>query len=88
MSKSTNTKQQTAVDYLEDILFTLWENGDIALHGNAEMKKILEQARQMERDQIRVAYTVGLYDSSMKREERFDNGLDYYNQTYGKDTKK
>ena len=68
-------KQQTAVQWIErQIDFDMsW----------TEIMGLIRQAKQMEREQIRCAYHVGLYDSSMQQEKRFDNGLDYYTQTYG-----
>ena len=80
-------KQQTAVEWLEERFekFLSYYEG----HHKSEPYSIhqlsndFEQAKQMEREQIRCAYHVGLYDSSMQQEKRFDNGLDYYTKIYG-----
>lgn len=65
-------KQQTAVDWLWDILTTsFWEYKTFE-----EQKEIIEKARQMEKDQIIDAYKADLYPCSDEDAEQ------YYNETY------
>ncbi len=63
----TNNKQQTAVEWLEQEM----------LKPNLSMKEILEQAKEMEKQQIRKAYCDGEHYKDTKL------STDYYNETYG-----
>ena len=63
----TNNKQQTVVEWLEQEM----------LKPNLSMKEILEQAKEMEKEQIRKAYCDGEYYKDTKLT------TDYYNETYG-----
>jgi len=63
---------QTAVEWLQNKLPSLFEHDD-----NDFYKKLFEQAKEMEKEQIIKAYTNG-------SPEFFDMAEEYYNETYGK----
>jgi hypothetical protein len=68
--KENNTgkpRQQTAVEWLKQEM----------LKPNLSMKEILEQAKEMEKEQIRKAYCDGEHYKDTKL------STDYYNETYG-----
>jgi hypothetical protein len=65
--------QQTAVDWL---FIQLYEKFEMKGDGN-EMDKILEQAKQMEREQMEKAYIQPLFSDCQTFEQ-------YYTKTYGK----
>ena len=44
--------------------------------------EILQQAKQMEKDQIKVSYETGWVNGDLKKAPRF--GEDYYNDKYNK----
>ena len=75
-------KKQTAVDYLVEQLFKIRNNTTEIKEMNC--KSIIEQAKQMEKEQIEDAYCkAGLdiaHNDSIK-----ESGLsqEYYNETYG-----
>jgi hypothetical protein len=62
-----DNKQQTAIEWLEQEM----------LKPNLSMKEILEQAKEMEKQQIRKAYCDGEHYKDTKL------STDYYNETYG-----
>ena len=66
---------QTAVEWLaEQIKFTNKEM-------YAELQEVIEQAKQMEKEQITESHLQGLYsDIKMKGEKQAEQ---YYNETYG-----
>ena len=68
----TTNKQQTIVEWIEQEM----------LKPNLSMKEILEQAKEMERDQINDAYFQGFNDNDCNPHEDTFN-LYYYEQTYG-----
>ena len=69
----TNNKQQTAVDWLsEKVLHREWE-----LLTQEKKRKILEQAKEMEKEQIQDAYKADTYPIGDDEAEQ------YYNETYG-----
>jgi hypothetical protein len=67
----TNNKQQTAVDWLYE---TLWKQTDFSLPSN-----ILEQAKEIEKEQIEEAYWEGGQEMPMTGRQC----TQYYNETYG-----
>jgi hypothetical protein len=76
----TNNKQQTAVEWLEQEM----------LKPNLSMKEILEQAKEMEKEQIKNAHERGqsdekdYWDIGDKVGVRFMvKSEQYYNQAYG-----
>jgi hypothetical protein len=69
--------QQTAVDWL---FIQLYEKFEMKGDGN-EMDKILEQAKQMEREQIMNAFDIRKIDIAFDKKTTSDH---YYNETYGK----
>lgn len=72
------SKQLTAVEFLFIQLYEKFEmKGDGRL-----MDEILEQAKHMEYGQIVEAYNVGTWNKN----EKYKNGKEYYNKTYGKET--
>jgi hypothetical protein len=61
--------KQTAVEWLESEM----------LKPNLSMKDILEQAKEMEKQQIQDAYRI-----NPNNEIWSNSGIDYYNETYNK----
>jgi hypothetical protein len=72
----SNNKQQTTVDWIEQEM----------LKGNLSLKEILEQAKEMEKQQIIKAYQQGVTDEYGDALEFGDvtDGEVYYNEIYGK----
>ena len=68
----TNNKQQTAVEWLIDIHFGGIENV------TPDFKKHIEQAKEMEKQQIIDAYHIN------PMQTKWENiGFNYFNETYG-----
>jgi len=63
----SNNKQQTTVDWIEQEM----------LKGNLSLKEILEQAKEMEKEQIEKTYDDGIMKG------RQEDGQQYYTETYG-----
>jgi len=78
--------KQTAIEwYIEKLLDLDYEYGKglITLAVWSERKKsLIEQAKEMEWDQINNAYMQGFEDNDCNPHEDTFN-LDYYNETYG-----
>jgi hypothetical protein len=70
-------KQQTAVEWLFDQIPLEW-----TIKGSA--KKIFEQAKQMEKEQIFHAFGVGCHVESTRLIGYHGMAEQYYNETYGK----
>ena len=68
--------KQTAINWLIDQIRS--EQNQKALSGK-EWMEVIEQARQMEKEQIIDAYTIGSYDMA----EKEFRPEEYYNETYG-----
>jgi len=68
-------KKQTAVEWL-------LENVHIIPKFELSVQDILEQAKQMEKEQIAEAYETGWANGDLKKAPRF--GSDYYEQTFNK----
>ena len=70
-----NQKKQTALEWLEQEM----------LKPYLSMKEILEQAKEMEKEQIMDAHINGQseFDNGAYRQEVIDNAEQYYNETYG-----
>jgi hypothetical protein len=76
-----NNKNMTAVEWLVTQLEG--EESLVArIVGFKEYNQIIEQAKQMEKEQIRSAYVSG-FDDGEYLKTYLD--LEYYNETYGKD---
>jgi len=73
-------KKQTAVDYLVEQLFKIRNNTTEVKEMNS--KSIIEQAKQMEKEQIETAYQAGDGDA-YNLEETKNWAEQYYNETYG-----
>ena len=77
--------QQTATEWLEnelaDKLKLIVLNNDFRM-----MEKLFEQAKQMEKEQLVKAWDDGDYAYFYSKEtgRDFDNGEEYYNETYNK----
>jgi hypothetical protein len=71
--------KQTAVECLEDKI----NNYDFN-HGMAQIRKYIEQAKQMEKEQIKNAYVEGCGDWFLHEATDKNRAEDYYNETYGK----
>jgi hypothetical protein len=72
----TNNKQQTAVEWLIDKHFGGIENC------TPDFRNHIKQAKEMEKEKIVKAYNQDLY-GRLSGYRNFDDGEDYYNQTYG-----
>ena len=72
--------KQTAVQWLKDKLFELEIKIDYTAH--QETFFLFEQAKQMEREQIKDAYKNGILTEFLKISELKDSEK-YYNETYG-----
>ena len=82
----TNNKQQTAVEWLAKSyvdLLTKLNNEEISLKEfEIQYIELLEQAKEMEKDQINDAYFQGFEDNVWDSlDDNFN--LEYYNETYG-----
>jgi hypothetical protein len=71
----TNNKQQTAVEWLEKICND---------RGYYLMSEYFEQAKEMEKEQIKNAYNDGHTDG-ITCKPGLTSGTMYYNETYGED---
>lgn len=69
--------KQTALEYIKDNLF--WP-----IDFN-QLKRVLERAKEIEKEQIREAYYKGVRDEMQNLGSDFE---DYYNETYANDTTK
>lgn len=69
------TKQTAAVDWLESEFIKLEQT--IGVHGI--MYELIEQAKEIEREQIADAFYSGYEDRDL-----FQHGHDYYDKMYGK----
>jgi hypothetical protein len=86
----TNNKQQTAVEwYIEKLLDLDYEyaKGLITLAVWSERKKsLIEQAKEMEKQQIIEAFDFGDYCVDLPEggwKQKYDSPEQYYEQTYG-----
>jgi hypothetical protein len=72
-------KQQTAVEWLEQE-YKKWYR-----KGNPIILKLIKQAKQMEKEQIKKAYNYGWDDRhhDVKKSWLEDADENYYNETYG-----
>jgi hypothetical protein len=71
----TNNKQQTAV---EQFAIALYENGFLTGNGD-EIQELLEQAKEMEKEQIKDAYWDGGQDVPL----HINTCEEWYKKTYG-----
>ena len=77
--------QQTAVEWLIEQMIK-----EISKHISIEItprgSELIEQAKQMEKEQISKAWDDGDYAYFYSKEtgREFENGEQYYNETYGK----
>jgi HEPN domain-containing protein len=79
---------KTAVEWLFNQLLINNIALDKGTKAHCEMEqKILEQAKEMEKEQIQDAFTDGDYNYfySKKTGEDFENGIEYYNEKFKKD---
>ena len=76
-------KQQTAVEWLVRKLSTELI-GEIPLHRWDEIRNVIQQAKQMEKEQIGKAWDDGDYAYFYSKEtgRDFDNGEEYYNEKF------
>lgn len=73
-----NNKQQTAVEWLVEQLNSKYGGNDFLITHINE----IEKAKEMEKEQIQDAYNEDLY-GGLSGYRKFDDGEDYYNETYG-----
>lgn len=72
--------KQTAVEWLIDKLPSLF------VDDSGHYKKLFEQARQREKEQIITAYRVGKVEATLTA-EKLTTGNQYYNETYKENDK-
>lgn len=77
--------QQTAVEWLVRKLSTELI-GEIPLHRWDEIREAVQQAKQMEKEQIFHAFGVGCQVESTRLIGYHGMADQYYNETYGKDS--
>ena len=70
-------KQQTAVEWIQQQIRTK------GITHNLSIGEILDQAKEMEKEQIIEAYQQGITDEHGDTITFATEGEDYYNQTYG-----
>ena len=79
-----NNKQQTAVEWLAKSyvdLLTKLNNDEISLKEfEIQYIKLLEQAKEMEKERLKQTYLKGWHRDIGNRDEDFEQ---YYEQTYG-----
>ena len=73
--------KQTAVEWLVDQIKS--DQNQKALSAR-EWMQVIEQAKQMEKEQLAQAWDDGNYNYFYNKEsgEDFENGMDYYNELY------
>ena len=83
--------QQTAVEWLAERVVIPSENGKYHIEvpygdGKIDVTSIIKQAKQMEKEQLVKAWDDGDYAYFYSKEtgRDFDNGEQYYNETYKK----
>ena len=76
-------EQQTAVEWLVRKLSTELI-GEIQLHRWDEIRNVIQQAKQIEKEQISKAWDEGDYAYFYSKEtgRDFDNGEEYYNEKF------
>ena len=76
-------EQQTAVEWLVRKLSTELI-GEIQLHRWDEIRNVIQQAKQIEKEQISKAWDDGDYAYFYSKEtgRDFDNGEEYYNEKF------
>lgn len=67
-------KKQTAVEWLEEQLYSAKE---------LDLAGVIEQAKQMEKEQMIDAFGVGCHHESKRLVGYQDDAEQYYNETYG-----
>jgi hypothetical protein len=70
--------QQTAVEWLENEFGEVYNKNGIVLF--SQVFDIIEQAKQIEKEQIKEAYNMGTWN----KDEKYKNSKEYYNKTYNK----
>ena len=79
--------QQTAVEWLVRKL-SMELIGEIPLHRWDEIREAVQQAKQMEKEQIKecwnVAHQSGRFEGKGIAEENWQTFKQYYNETFGK----
>ena len=78
----TNNKQQTAVQILIDSLIKLGYLHSIGFGQSIKVTKVINQAKEMEKAQIKDAYNDGHTDG-VNQKPGLTSGTIYYNETYG-----
>lgn len=74
-----NNKQQTAVEWFLHELITFYIPEDLEEYGM--FMKIVEQAKEMEKEQMKIAFEI--YRDLLSHYEDGSAFEDYYKQTYG-----
>jgi|SanBayMetagenome_1026888.scaffolds.fasta_scaffold26312_5 hypothetical protein len=76
----------TAVEWLIEQISEKQSNGFYVIDTLEDVKRIFDKAKQMEKEQLVKAWDDGDYAYFYSKEtgRDFDNGEEYYNETYGK----
>jgi len=77
-------RKQTAVEWLEDMMKNMVYNGADFGDDYPSLLVHIQQAKQMEKEQIRDAWTDGCIGELYELNAYFSSGK-YYNATYGKE---
>jgi hypothetical protein len=72
--------KQTAVEWMFDKLLEEGSNGTLRWHLKYDIFKILEQAKEMEKQQIAEAFDKG--ENPFADDGKYLHGTDYYEETY------
>lgn len=75
--------QETAVEWLVEQLELIWSIENLPKY-IAKKKEVIDQAKQMEKEQIIDAHNHGEYNSQFIDALDDINGIEYYNKTYTK----
>jgi hypothetical protein len=74
---------KTATEWLFENLFEEREDGQLLYQLEEDIVGLFEKAKEIEREQIINAFNQDLYSQSVDR-MRYQDGLEYYSETYGK----
>ena len=80
---SNMERVQTAVEWFAFQIMDSWN--DIQ-NGKISIDELIQQAKQMEKEQSKQDYDAGLFDGTMDdvKDRLYKNAEQYYNETYGK----
>jgi hypothetical protein len=77
--------KQTAVEYLTNELYSYLAEEELSLTIWDEISEKVTKAKSIEKEQIANAFRNGLNDWYDRDTSYYENGEQYYNETYGKE---